>query len=484
MPFERLGFLDLVEDLILLVMGDYCDVKSVVRIGQTSKYLHRLAFSHAVWLSLVAQLVERRIIDLRPGNENLETDQLIREVKCTVHGPTTWSHPSIPPPNILRKTVKHFKRLGRRLAGPLASERLIYPSQSRRVVLHPQNLTGVLSSLWIRKVELLPGGEHVLFLAAGRLECWRVSEDKLVWTHVCAIRDTSVYDFAADIIKDNEVAICICQNVQTDPKPRKRFIEITTLDLNNGNSTLVLVIRAPDIALRGGMYNSCTVCGNMAAVVYDRRILLLINWLEHSYIVVETFTHELNSVVFIPHYIVLKLRQTLTACALASFDTLWAPVDGINRVSNYTLLEDCPIITLDDIPLQRPCSVFSRKDLWVYKSPTEHGVFRLWAYLHMVGSRTELLRGYELTVQASGISWECRGSTPTPEFSYPFGLLYSGHVVTGTREVLPPIWQGGTATIITLDQVARRSTTFHVSPYSGTVTCSTEEGEIILVSYD
>ncbi|KAJ7720791.1 hypothetical protein B0H16DRAFT_1699865 [Mycena metata] len=419
MPFE---FVDLVEDLILLVMCDYCDIKSVVRIGQTSKYLHRLAFSHDVWFSRRPTRSTTHYRSPTGGRESRDS------LDGSAHQGSKTNR--VRTDDVVASSSEYYRQDSGSSQVQTSGTTGFFAttahlsSESRRVVLHPQ-IAG-------QRAELLPGGEHLLLQAAGRLECRRISGDKLIWAHVT------------------------CQSISNELW--KRFIEITILDLNSGNSRLVLVVRVPDKMWAEARYNNCTVCGNMAAVVYDSIRILLINWIEHSYVVVETFTRELNSVVFIPRYIVLKLRQTITACALASFDKLWVPVDGINMVSNYTSLWHSAIrIKLDDIPIQPRGAISSGKNLWVYKSPTEHGMFRLWAHLNrdMAGLR-----------------------------SNPLCVLYSGNFLTGntlgSQDVLPPV-QGNTAKIITLNLAGRA---FHVSPYSGTVTCGTEEGEVILTSYD
>lgn len=182
----------------------------------------------------MTKLVQRHIIDVRRGNENLQelsTDQLIAEVKRTLHGPETWGRRSNPPPNhnynsppnqsVLQKTVKRFKNLAKKLVpGPtvalLPSSSQIFVPEAQRIVIRPQIGAGPLS--WERRVMLLPGGEYVLFQTSGRLECWRISQNTLIWTHICAMRDASVRHFAADLIEDDRVVILTCQNTWDEPQ--------------------------------------------------------------------------------------------------------------------------------------------------------------------------------------------------------------------------------------------------------------------------
>ncbi|KAJ7030620.1 hypothetical protein C8F04DRAFT_1263739 [Mycena alexandri] len=106
-------------------------------------------------------------------------------------------------------------------------------------------MAGALS--WANKAKLLPGGEYMLFQNSGRLQCWKISEDKLIRTHACSMNDASVFDFAADIIEDDEAVILTCQ--RTSNEPRQNFVEITILGLEmetrDLSSSTVLTIPTP-----------------------------------------------------------------------------------------------------------------------------------------------------------------------------------------------------------------------------------------------
>ena len=55
---------------------------------------------------------------------------------------------------------------------------------------------------------LLPGGRFVLFLDQGRLYCWNVTSDRLVWQYHC--NDHSLYtvrEFAAEVIDGGRVTV-------------------------------------------------------------------------------------------------------------------------------------------------------------------------------------------------------------------------------------------------------------------------------------
>ncbi|KAJ7029990.1 hypothetical protein C8F04DRAFT_1114952 [Mycena alexandri] len=492
---NRPGLLDrVVEDVILLILTEYCDIKSVVRLGRTCKYLCHLAFLYDVWLSLVAKLVERKIIDVRqPGNESLEnlsTNQLIDEVKRIMHGPKTWSHHNSS--SVLDKDLNHNRLARGELVRPAFPPASTFPLESRRTVLHPI-LREVAPGVWDDMTTLLPGGEYVLYLNSGRLECWSIS-DKCIWMHTCAMDDASVMDFAADFVEKDQVVILTCQSTWNGS--RDNFVEITILDLKNAKSKLVLVNRVPDFD-HAGMYTSCAVGGKIAVVNMHGPALttLLINWSTLTYVGLRTSSPR---IALIPGYLVFTLDRdvdlVLAVCPLTSFDKYWVPIDGINEPSNCILLEDLPIICAG-VHLEqrtghsRTGHFMARRrkvDLWVCESPIEPGVFRVWVYLSTGDSRAQL-GGYQLTVQDSGISWESMVVQHVVA-GFPVGMLYSGHrVVNAGRiksipQIVPPGPEYDTTRVTPLNLPGCRDF-IHVSPYSGAITYSTDE-HIVIVHYD
>ncbi|KAJ6486566.1 hypothetical protein DFH09DRAFT_1339585 [Mycena vulgaris] len=84
-------FLDLPEEVVCYALGLF-DISSVISICQANKYLHHLAFTPTVWISLVEELWYRGIIDgIFPSDIHaLSTPELIAVVKRLLLGPETW----------------------------------------------------------------------------------------------------------------------------------------------------------------------------------------------------------------------------------------------------------------------------------------------------------------------------------------------------------------------------------------------------------
>ncbi|KAJ7887570.1 hypothetical protein B0H14DRAFT_1236343 [Mycena olivaceomarginata] len=253
---RKIGLHDLVEDILILILVE-SDVPGVLALSRTSNFFHRIAFTTAVWYTLVARLVQRGFIDRRPDDgyfENLSTEQLIGLVKRMLRGPKAWTdtpsqseHFAVPRrrQTIVRRAVNKFRKFIRK--PPLGGLPSASPVESRRIALHPEidreseDPDGSWQWMFNRS-KLLPGGKYVLFQNSGRVECWSVFEDRRIWTHAPSMDHTLVIDFEAEVIENDIATILTCQ--RTDP--RQHFVEITTLDLKTGISDLELVSRLPE----------------------------------------------------------------------------------------------------------------------------------------------------------------------------------------------------------------------------------------------
>ncbi|KAJ7887582.1 hypothetical protein B0H14DRAFT_1236892 [Mycena olivaceomarginata] len=234
---RKLGLHDLVEDVLILILVE-SDVPGVVALSRTSKFFHRIAFTTAVWYTLVARLVQRGFIDRRPDDgyfENLSTEQLIGLVKRMIRGPKAWTDtPSqseyfaVPRgQTIVRRAINKLRKFIRK--PPLGSLPSASPVESRRIALHPEIDEDPDGSWMFNRPELLPGGKYALFLNSGRVECWSVFEDRRIWTHAPSMDHTLVLDFEAEVIEDDIATILTCQRTDLG----QHFVEITTLDLKN-----------------------------------------------------------------------------------------------------------------------------------------------------------------------------------------------------------------------------------------------------------
>ena len=116
---------------------------------KVSRRLYALACSRATRFPLVSALHHRNLVELIPEQslEDTPTDALIELVKRAIQGPRSW-----------RKSSN--------------SESII----TREITLNT-NCEG------FQAPTLLPGGRFVVFVGSGRLRCWSILEDRLLWEY-------------------------------------------------------------------------------------------------------------------------------------------------------------------------------------------------------------------------------------------------------------------------------------------------------------
>ncbi|KAJ7368892.1 hypothetical protein DFH08DRAFT_928909 [Mycena albidolilacea] len=461
---RKLGLHDLVEDVLILILVE-SDVPGVVALSRTSKFFHRIAFTTAVWYTLVARLVQRGFIDSRPDDgyfENLSTEQLIGLVKRMLRGPKAWTDT---PSQSEHFAVPHGQTIVRRAVNKL-----------RKFIRKPP-LGGL--------PELLPGGKYALFLNSGRVECWSVFEDRRIWTHAPSMDHTLVLDFEAEVIEDDIATILTCQSTDLG----QHFVEITTLDLKTGISDLELVSRLPEC--RDGLaYVDCVVCGDAVAVYLRLDFqVVIINWRTSSRVVVAMLSAYDSLIALVPgHLLVLTRTDTRgeSRVALSPFALFecWEPNDSVEQ----------PVVPVADLPflpdtLSLACEPSHTwawlRSIWVYESPFARGQFTVWLHDFVNGKPAVL--SFEFVKHATRVSWRFLSSTVMPIQMYPTTMSLSGHTLGRCRGydkigIFPPL-------SVTKDSVQRQIVDFggsffvHMSSFSGTLTYSTKT-ELIILYYD
>ncbi|KAF7352318.1 hypothetical protein MVEN_01195500 [Mycena venus] len=489
---RKLGLQDLVEDVLILILTE-CDVADAVALSATSKFLHNLAFTTTVWYHLVTKLAHRGFIDSGPDDgflKDLSTNQLIDLVKRTLRGPRSWSETYLEPSateKTIRRAANLFRRFVRKpplqppLQFPLASVPLV---ESRRIILHPE-ITGLGILYWQNKSILLPGGKFVLFNNAGRLECWSVFEDRFVWKHNPSVDNASVLEFSAELVEDDQAVILTCQ--RTWAPSRKNFVEIWTLDLKTGASNLELVSRVPD-SNSYSPYNDCALCGEIAAVFMLSDDVLLINWRTNSRVMVLDDRSPIT-ITLVPGYLVLSMPDSRTGSeyrlAVSPYGSItsWEPNDAQEEPSTRITVANFSVDGRDSIALP---GYITRRCLWASESPLQRGRFKVWLQVN----HSTTLRSYEFVKQdtGTGVSWRFLSSILMPDnFDHPKGITFSGHVLGSCTshfglEVFPPVPANKNSPRRTVDSLTR-SDYVYLSPFSGTLTYSTEK-ELVVVYYD
>ncbi|KAJ7755830.1 hypothetical protein B0H16DRAFT_1539780 [Mycena metata] len=474
-------FLDLVEDVLILILSS-CDIAAVLAVGQTNKYLNRLASTRYLWFILVKQLVQRNFIDSHPHGdaylEGLTTQQLIEQVKRIAHGPKCWTDPNPQTENFLRRTVNRVRQT---IVPTQLSPRPSALVKSQQIELHPEIGTPFGPFPGRNRTRLLPGGKYVLYLNEGRLECWSVFEDRIIWRHVCSMEQTTVLEFDTEMLEGDRAVVATCQ--RTWSQPQLNYIELSTLDFKSGVSDLALVSRALDSSFHTP-YTECTVCGDFVAVKFVTmlRKVLLINWRTRTRVMISIY----DIVALIPSYLVFTTsyasgEHVLAASPLSSIP-LWEPVTE-DPPSSDVSAEDIPLRHAEVLSLQGP-PIWPERPLWVFQNPLQDGLFRVWLYARVQDS--QLLYHYTLKVRTP-VSWRLVSLTLLPSTIYAVAAMsFSGHTL-GRKEsyrelqIIPPVSRKDAARNRDVDDFEIFS--LSLSRYSGALSYSTRQ-DIVIVYYD
>ncbi|KAF7325568.1 hypothetical protein MKEN_00406300 [Mycena kentingensis (nom. inval.)] len=150
-------FSDLDEDLIPHILG-FCDVRSVLRTGQTSKLLRELSQKRVVWRSLLEDLAHRNVLHALPPrilDNPLEypASYLYDEVKRAVCGPMSWRSYADNPPKM----------------EPLAGRAVEW--------------TASAGTAPVKSARVLPGGRYAFLRQGACAELWRLETPVRLWSY-------------------------------------------------------------------------------------------------------------------------------------------------------------------------------------------------------------------------------------------------------------------------------------------------------------
>ncbi|KAJ7133202.1 hypothetical protein C8R44DRAFT_870634 [Mycena epipterygia] len=275
-----MSFVDLPQDVIysVLWMGD---LSSVISIGQTNRYLHDLAFTPTVWISLVEDLRNRGFVDRLSGADlqTMSTESLVAVVKRLVVGPEAWSTPGI-------QSTPQRSMLSRKVPSPERQQAADLPKiqPCAQIVLHPA-IPPALPDPALTTFKILRGGKYVLFCKvqdAPMLGCWRVADDALLGTYHSSLPTPKILDFEAEVFDSGERAnIVMCVLAGTN---NPGFIEIFSWDFATGGTELLSTTACTDYQL----CSSPKICSGLAAVrVYQQfpwaEMYVIIDWHAQQY---------------------------------------------------------------------------------------------------------------------------------------------------------------------------------------------------------
>ncbi|KAF8205997.1 hypothetical protein K438DRAFT_1963769 [Mycena galopus ATCC 62051] len=450
-------FSDLPPDVILSVFA-CCDISRVVSMGQTSTYLHRLAFNKSVWLSLLNNLRRRCILDqtYTPNIETLSTEEMIGVVQRLITGPETWN-PREP---------------------DCAAE------VSREIILRPTIRTGPGALPWENVARLLPSGHYQGGIGTkipATLGCWHVADNKLLWTHISAIEHAGICEFAAEESDDGRsLNILIC--VRSYPPlftDRKNYVEIVRVNLETGNDTHLVVARAPDSSF-DNPFGCSVIRGALAAVRGNGGLNfhMIINWRARSYFIPRGPTNTSSQIALIPGHILLRdaspeRKGEIHVIANAVLGPYWVPATGMDDPMEFGVVsaEDIPkLSTIMDVEEQ------SFDDVYVHESPLQDDSYRIWVKGTNYAAKTRGVLSYQLTITDETPRWRRRsGSLKSGPLFH--DVSYAGHSLQ-LHTIFSPTSSPRGAQV----EMPSRGDMVDVAPYSGALTHSTRL-EVVIQYY-
>jgi len=171
----------------------------------------------------VSDLHARSFINFLPGQSpsDLTIDELVELVRRTVRGPRHWS-PSRKDPVSLGPLQRIWRSLGDRAAPyiPIASSfpRLPHKGTFQRCAMSrkPSTIHQVILNRDTRSdlecdVQLIPGGQYLLFREKSLLECWSLVEKRVVWRYQRDSNDSSKawLTFAYEVVEEGRAVVII-----------------------------------------------------------------------------------------------------------------------------------------------------------------------------------------------------------------------------------------------------------------------------------
>ncbi|KAJ7164284.1 hypothetical protein C8R46DRAFT_1099222 [Mycena filopes] len=440
----------------------FCDIASVIFVGQTCRHLHDLAFHKSVWLSLLHDLKRRFILSdaVSPNLEEASTSDLINAVKRLLTGPDTWTPTS---------------------AG-------FTPEVAQRITLHPTIHLGDGILNWENEARLSPSGRFVLFNNWRSLECWDVGADRMIWAYVSRLEHSRVLAFAVDEVVDGDaLVIMICE--RTYSASRRNYIQIVELDPRSSTIANLLQVPCPSTSY-DNPFAGPVIRGGVATVALSPYLnsQLVLDWKSQLAFVIDSSETDAHLMDIIPGHLILQSSDSVDASIYLYLinvqDALRAhgvPLDGDTAFNSVTVDQLPKILTQEVvIPGANPRFKADQR-LCVHARPLHRDAYRIWFY----SAAAALLCSYDLVLAPTPV-WRERTRTPPRTGVYYQEIAYSGHAQSFERvpqhgvvhQILPPIIPVSlTRGELNLGSAADP---IDVSPYSGALTFATDSDVVVL----
>jgi hypothetical protein len=201
-----------------------CSNRSTIR--QTSRHLHKLILLKQIWLPIVTALQTRSFIHLPPDQflADLLAEELVELTRHATRGPRCWLQPAGRGQFIDESLERIWSGLPDKLTTLFRPQDLgthegleltpKKPGLIRRVILSRQNTTPNHGSSKEYDIQVLPGGQYLLFREQSTLECWLLAQRKVVWRYSKSMTNDAQNnirrtDFAFEMIEEGRALVML-----------------------------------------------------------------------------------------------------------------------------------------------------------------------------------------------------------------------------------------------------------------------------------
>ncbi|KAF7298469.1 hypothetical protein MKEN_01372000 [Mycena kentingensis (nom. inval.)] len=353
-------------ELVLAILA-FCDTSCVISISQTCTSFRSIALTKSLWVDIVARLRGRGFIDHRaaPDLTQLFVPQLVELVKRAVVGPASWS--PTPAPATGTDTDSFAPRV--------REHTKIYPHLTNFNAYH--------------RVQLVRGGEHLLVLNSGVLECYDVAQGQRIWADQPASPEYHVNDFAVE--RGTLGNLVLAMKFMHMGVRLRTCYEIVELDVRTGSAKQLCWLQIEELDAEG--VNIVNLSGSILVSSFSTEEgLVVLDWrnLALAYIDADTQSASANAAL-VENCLALVTRhddmQRLLVFDLPSISARLSPIErhGGSTVS-FTSLQNIPLSSLSpvltfDIP-GGTGSFHSISSFWMYPHPLLEDAYRIWASIN------------------------------------------------------------------------------------------------------
>ncbi|KAJ6535887.1 hypothetical protein B0H10DRAFT_90943 [Mycena sp. CBHHK59/15] len=343
---SKMSLITLDEDIFPRILS-LLDIITVVRCRQVCWYMCYLAESKDVWVALVFDLCQRRLLDLPATTSDtilntlrdMPTDELIAHVKRVVRGPDSWTPtgPAAPgPPNPPPSTIH------REILIPM-DDSILNEAQTMHIM-----------------PTLLLGGTHLIVHRGFVCELWDVKRAARIWKSDYALPPQIQLCFTSRDVSDEGSEEMIIALTTGAAFMREMLLEVFRLDLKTHATREMFSTPVP-----AGVRCACypTIHRDFVAlqveltsddqpppaidVMNKRSRVIIINWREGTYVLLDGL---FSQKFLIANHVVLFADTghgwEVYVYALSSFTSFWTPLSE-NTLS--TTPSPVPIDTLPSI---------------------------------------------------------------------------------------------------------------------------------------